>query len=50
VTPSMSGKRIALLVGCSEYEDPKFPQLRAPAQDVEALHACSPIRRLVISQ
>jgi ABC-type branched-subunit amino acid transport system substrate-binding protein len=37
VTSSMSGKRIALLVGCSQYEDSTFPPLRAPAQDVEAL-------------
>lgn len=33
----MSGTRVALLVGCSEYEDQEFPQLRAPVQDVEAL-------------
>ncbi|MGH3874041.1 MAG: caspase, EACC1-associated type [Pseudonocardiaceae bacterium] len=29
--------RVALLVGCSDYEDPRFPRLPAPAQDVEAL-------------
>jgi ABC-type branched-subunit amino acid transport system substrate-binding protein len=33
----MSGMRVALLVGCSDYEDPKFPRLPAPAQDVDAL-------------
>ncbi len=33
----MSGTRVALLVGCAEYEDPGFPELRAPVQDVEAL-------------
>lgn len=33
----MSGTRVALLVGCSDYEDPKFPRLPAPAQDVDAL-------------
>ncbi|MGH3900086.1 MAG: caspase, EACC1-associated type [Pseudonocardiaceae bacterium] len=37
MTSPMSGKRVALLVGCSEYADPGFPELRAPAQDVEAL-------------
>ncbi|MGH4011694.1 MAG: caspase, EACC1-associated type [Pseudonocardiaceae bacterium] len=35
----MNGKRVALLVGCSEYEDPEFSQLRAPVQDVEALQS-----------
>ncbi len=33
----MSGTRVALLVGCSDYEDPKFRQLPAPVQDVDAL-------------
>jgi uncharacterized caspase-like protein len=33
----MSGMRVALLVGCSEYEDPKFQELPAPVQDVDAL-------------
>jgi branched-chain amino acid transport system substrate-binding protein len=29
--------RVALLVGCSDYEDPSFPRLPAPVQDVDAL-------------
>ncbi len=33
----MSGTRAALLVGCSDYEDPKFPQLSTSVQDVDAL-------------
>jgi branched-chain amino acid transport system substrate-binding protein len=33
----MSGKRVALLVGCSDYQDPKFHQLPAPVQDLDAL-------------
>jgi branched-chain amino acid transport system substrate-binding protein len=33
----MSGTRAALLVGCAEYEDPKFPQLPMASQDLEAL-------------
>jgi uncharacterized caspase-like protein len=33
----MSGRRVALLVGCSDYQDPKFHQLPAPVQDVDAL-------------
>ncbi len=33
----MSGTRAALLVGCSDYEDPKFPQLLTSVQDVDAL-------------
>ncbi|MBV9142723.1 MAG: ABC transporter substrate-binding protein [Pseudonocardiales bacterium] len=33
----MNGRRVALLIGCSEYQDPKFHQLPAPVQDVDAL-------------
>lgn len=33
----MSGTRAALLIGCSEYQDPTFTRLRTPAEDVEAL-------------
>src|SRR5918998_2147545 len=33
----MSGTRVALLVGCAEYEDSRFPQLPMADQDVEAL-------------
>ncbi|MGH3800077.1 MAG: caspase, EACC1-associated type [Pseudonocardiaceae bacterium] len=33
----MSGTRAALLVGCSDYEDLKFPQLPTSVQDVDAL-------------
>ena len=33
----MSGTRAALLVGCSDYEEPKFPQLPTSIQDVDAL-------------
>lgn len=33
----MSGARVALLVGCSEYEDAEFPPLPAPVQDISAL-------------
>ncbi|MGH3709597.1 MAG: caspase family protein, partial [Pseudonocardiaceae bacterium] len=29
--------RVTLLVGCSDYEDPSFPRLPAPVQDVDAL-------------
>ncbi|MGH3720230.1 MAG: caspase, EACC1-associated type [Pseudonocardiaceae bacterium] len=32
----MSGTRVALLVGCSDYEDPAFQQLPAPVQDIDA--------------
>jgi hypothetical protein len=32
-----STTRIALLIGCSDYEDPAFQHLAAPIQDVEAL-------------
>jgi ABC-type branched-subunit amino acid transport system substrate-binding protein len=34
---SMSGVKIALLIGCSECEDSGFPPLPAPAQDISAL-------------
>jgi ABC-type branched-subunit amino acid transport system substrate-binding protein len=34
---SMGGVKIALLIGCSEYEDSGFPPLPAPAQDISAL-------------
>jgi ABC-type branched-subunit amino acid transport system substrate-binding protein len=33
----MSGTRVALLIGCSEYEDGGFPPLPAPVQDISAL-------------
>lgn len=33
----MSGRRVALLVGCSQYTDPEFSQLPSPARDVDAL-------------
>ncbi|MGB6164590.1 MAG: ABC transporter substrate-binding protein [Pseudonocardiaceae bacterium] len=33
----MNGKRVALLVGCSDYQDRKFHPLPAPAQDLDAL-------------
>jgi branched-chain amino acid transport system substrate-binding protein len=33
----MRGTRVALLIGCSDYEDPGFPQLPAPVQDISAL-------------
>jgi uncharacterized caspase-like protein len=33
----MSVARVALLVGCSNYDDPRFQQLRAPVCDVDAL-------------
>ncbi|MGB6164592.1 MAG: ABC transporter substrate-binding protein [Pseudonocardiaceae bacterium] len=33
----MSGRRVALLVGCSDYQDQKFHQLPAPVQDVDKL-------------
>jgi ABC-type branched-subunit amino acid transport system substrate-binding protein len=33
----MSGTRVALLVGCTEYEDAEFPRLPAPVQDISAL-------------
>jgi ABC-type branched-subunit amino acid transport system substrate-binding protein len=33
----MSGTRVALLIGCSDYADPKFQQLPPSAQDVDAL-------------
>jgi branched-chain amino acid transport system substrate-binding protein len=33
----MSGTRVALLIGCSDYEDPRFQQLTAPIQDLDAL-------------
>jgi ABC-type branched-subunit amino acid transport system substrate-binding protein len=33
----MSDTRAALLVGCSEYEDPKFQRLPPPVQDIDAL-------------
>jgi hypothetical protein len=33
----MSGVKIALLIGFSEYEDSGFPPLPAPAQDISAL-------------
>jgi branched-chain amino acid transport system substrate-binding protein len=33
----MSGTRVALLVGCSDYQDPAFQRLQAPAQDIDAL-------------
>jgi ABC-type branched-subunit amino acid transport system substrate-binding protein len=33
----MSGTRVALLIGCSDYEDLGFPQLPAPVQDISAL-------------
>ncbi|MBV8541568.1 MAG: ABC transporter substrate-binding protein [Pseudonocardiales bacterium] len=32
----MSDARVALLVGCSDYQDPAFHQLPAPARDVDA--------------
>ncbi|MGH3720233.1 MAG: caspase, EACC1-associated type [Pseudonocardiaceae bacterium] len=32
----MSDTRAALLVGCSDYEDPAFQQLPAPVQDIDA--------------
>ncbi|MGH3770046.1 MAG: caspase family protein [Pseudonocardiaceae bacterium] len=32
----MSDTRAALLIGCSAYEDPAFPPLPAPVQDVDA--------------
>jgi ABC-type branched-subunit amino acid transport system substrate-binding protein len=34
---SVSGVKIALLIGCSEYEDSGFPSLPAPARDISAL-------------
>ena len=37
MTPPMSDTRDALLIGCSAYEDSEFPQLQAPAQDIDAL-------------
>ncbi|MBV9731063.1 MAG: caspase family protein, partial [Pseudonocardiales bacterium] len=33
----MSDRRVALLVGCSDYGDRTFRQLPAPAQDIDAL-------------
>ena len=33
----MSARRVALLVGCSDYQDQKFHQLPAPIQDVDKL-------------
>ncbi|MGH3770049.1 MAG: caspase, EACC1-associated type [Pseudonocardiaceae bacterium] len=33
----MSDTRVALLIGCSAYEDPNFQQLPAPTLDIEAL-------------
>ncbi|HKR51934.1 MAG TPA: ABC transporter substrate-binding protein [Pseudonocardiaceae bacterium] len=33
----MSATRAALLIGCSDYEDPKFPQLPTSVEDVDAL-------------
>ena len=33
----MNGKRVALLIGCSDYQDRKFHPLPAPVQDVDAL-------------
>jgi Caspase domain len=33
----MSDRRVALLVGCSDYGDPAFHQLPAPVQDIDAL-------------
>ncbi len=33
----MSGKRVALLIGCSDYQDRKFHPLPAPIQDLDAL-------------
>ncbi len=33
----MSGTRAALLIGCSDYADPRFQHLPAPAQDIDAL-------------
>ncbi|MDQ4146055.1 MAG: caspase family protein [Actinomycetota bacterium] len=33
----MAGSKCALLVAANQYEDPKFQELRAPAQDVNAL-------------
>ncbi|MGH3941787.1 MAG: caspase, EACC1-associated type [Pseudonocardiaceae bacterium] len=35
----MIGTRVALLVGCSEYKDQRFPDLPTSAQDIEALTA-----------
>jgi branched-chain amino acid transport system substrate-binding protein len=32
----MNGKRVALLVGCSDYQDRKFHPLPAPVQDLDA--------------
>jgi hypothetical protein len=42
----MSGMRVALLIGCANYQDPKFHQLPAPAKDVDALgrkHSALPL-------
>ncbi len=33
----MSGARVALFIGCSDYDDPRFQHLPAPAQDIDAL-------------
>ena len=33
----MSGRRVALLIGCSQYTDAEFIQLPSPARDVDAL-------------
>lgn len=33
----MGGTRVALLIGCSDYDDPAFQQLTAPARDLDAL-------------
>jgi branched-chain amino acid transport system substrate-binding protein len=33
----MNGKRVALLIGCSDYQDRKFHPLPAPIQDLNAL-------------
>jgi molecular chaperone DnaJ len=33
----MSGTRVALLVGCSHYDDRRFSRLEAPCQDVAAV-------------
>ena len=33
----MSGTRVALLIGCSHYDDPGFQQLTAPVRDLDGL-------------
>jgi hypothetical protein len=37
VSPEATGRKLALLIGNSEYDDAKFPALAAPIKDVQSL-------------